>query len=203
MKSNLSRENMEERILDAWDRLLARYGYRKMTMDDLASEVGIGKGTIYLYFRGKEDLVYSHIDRVIRQLIERLERVLRSGLSSADKIREMTMLRVMFRFDAVQHFPESLSEMFRDLRPGVLERRQHYFREEAKLFAAALREGQRAGIFRTTDCSATANAILGATNSLLPFHLSTHELGKRRDIEKMVTLITDLFLQGLLQRRRD
>ena len=69
MKSSSSRENMEERILDAWDRLLARYGYRKMTMDDLASEVGIGKGTIYLYFRGKEDLVYSHIDRVIRELI--------------------------------------------------------------------------------------------------------------------------------------
>jgi TetR/AcrR family fatty acid metabolism transcriptional regulator len=202
MKSNLSKENIEERILDAWDRLLARYGYRKMTMDDLASEVGIGKGTIYLYFRGKEDLVYSHIDRVIRQLIERLERVLRSGLSSADKIREMTMLRVMFRFDAVQHFPESLSEMFRDLRAGVLERRQHYFREEAKLFAAALREGQRAGIFRRTDCSATANAILGATNSLLPFHLSTHELGKRRDIEKMVTVLTDLLLDGLLQRNR-
>jgi len=96
---------MEERILDAWDRLLARYGYRKMNMDDLASEVGIGKGTIYLYFRGKEDLVYSHIDRVIRELIGRLERVLRSGLSPGDKVREMTVLRVMFRFDAVQHFP--------------------------------------------------------------------------------------------------
>ena len=50
---------MEDRILDGWNRLLARYGYRKLTMDDLASEVGIGKGTIYLYFRSKEDLVYS------------------------------------------------------------------------------------------------------------------------------------------------
>jgi AcrR family transcriptional regulator len=200
MKSNLSKQNMEGQILDAWDRLLARYGYRKMTMDDLASEVGIGKGTIYLYFRGKEDLVYSHIDRVIRQLIDRLERVLRSRLSPADKIREMTVLRVMFRFDAVQHFPESLSEMFRDLRAGVLERREHYFREEVKIFAVVLREGQRAGIFRGTDCSAMANAIVSATNSLLPFHLSTHELGERRDIEKMVTLITDLLLQGLLQR---
>ena len=202
MKSSSSRENMEERILDAWDRLLARYGYRKMTMDDLASEVGIGKGTIYLYFRGKEDLVYSHIDRVIRELIGRLERVLRSGLSPADKVREMTVLRVMFRFDAVQHFPESLSEMFRDLRAAVLERREHYFREEARLFAAALKEGQRAGMFRKTDCSATANVIISATNSLLPFHLSTHELGKRRDIEKMATSITELLLEGLLQRSR-
>jgi hypothetical protein len=115
----------------------------------------------------------------------------------------MTVLRVMFRFDAVQHFPESLSEMFRDLRAAVLERREHYFREEARLFAAALKEGQRAGIFRKTDCSAAAKVIISATNSLLPFHLSTHELGKRRDIEKMATSITNLLLQGLLQRSRE
>lgn len=202
MKSNACRESMEDRILNGWNRLLARYGYRKLTMDDLASEVGIGKGTIYLYFRSKEDLVYSHIDRVVRQLIERLKRVLRSTLSPGDKLREMIVLRVMFRFDAVQDFPESLSEMFRDFRAGVLERREHYFKEEAKLFAAALRQGQQAGVFRNTDHVTTASAILAATNSLLPFHLSARELGKRQDIEKTATMITDLLLDGLLQRNR-
>jgi AcrR family transcriptional regulator len=202
MKSNVSRENKEDRILDGWDRLLARYGYRKLTMDDLASEVGIGKGTIYLHFRSKEDLLYSHIDRVVRQLIERLKLVLRSTLSPGDKLREIIVLRVMFRFDAVQHFPESLSEMFRDFRAGVLARREHYFKEEAKILAAALRQGQRAGVFRSTDRFNTANAILAATNSLLPFHLSARELGRRQDIEKTATMITDLLLDGLLQHKR-
>jgi TetR/AcrR family transcriptional regulator len=168
-------------------------------MDDLATEVGIAKGTIYLHFRSKEDLVCPHIDRVISRVIERLQRVLRSGLPPADKMREMIVLRVMYRFDSVQHFPESLSEMFTDFRTGVLERREHYFIEEAKLFAVALKQGVRAGIFRTIDCLATASAILAATNSLLPFHLSTHELGKRRDIEKMAALIAGLLLLGLIQ----
>jgi len=145
MRSDVAKEDTEELILDAADRLLARYGYRKMTIDDLAAEVGIGKGTIYLHFRSKEDLVYSHIDRVINRVIERLRRVLRSGLPPADKIREMIVLRVMYRFDSVQHFPESLSEMFRDLRTGVLERREHYFTEEAKLFAVALRTRRACG----------------------------------------------------------
>ena len=83
----------------------------------------------------------------------------------------MTVLRVMFRFDAVQHFPESLSEMFRDFRAGVLERREHYFQEEARLFAAALKEGQRpeySEIQTTHHCERDYRA----TNSLLPFHLS-------------------------------
>jgi len=192
---------MQGKILDATDRLLARYGYRKMTIDDLAREVGIGKGSIYLHFRSKQEVVYSHIDRVIDRLLERLKSIVRSRQSLADKVREMIVLRVMFRFDSVQHFPESLSDMFRDLRPGIHRLRQSHFRQEARLFAAALKEGQRNRTFRRGDCLAAAYAILTATNSLLPFHLSTRELGKRRDVEKAVTLISDLLLQGILSRQ--
>ncbi len=201
MKRRVSRPEMQGKILDATDRLLARYGYRKMTIDDLAREVGIGKGSIYLHFRSKQEVVYSHIDRVIDRLLERLKSIVRSRQSLADKVREMIVLRVMFRFDSVQHFPESLSDMFRDLRPGIHRLRQSHFRQEARLFAAALKEGQRNRTFRRGDCLALAYAILTATNSLLPFHLSTRELGKRRDVEKAVTLISDLLLQGILSRQ--
>jgi len=201
MKRRVSRPEMQGKILDATDRLLARYGYRKMTIDDLAREVGIGEGSIYLHFRSKQEVVYSHIDRVIDRLLERLKSIVRSRQSLADKVREMIVLRVMFRFDSVQHFPESLSDMFRDLRPGIHRLRQSHFRQEARLFAAALKEGQRNRTFRRGDCLAVAYAILTATNSLLPFHLSTRELGKRRDVEKAVTLISDLLLQGILSRQ--
>ena len=44
MRAIAVQKNIREIILDAADRLLARYGYKKMTMDDLAQEVGIGKG---------------------------------------------------------------------------------------------------------------------------------------------------------------
>ena len=49
MRAIAVQKNIREIILDAADRLLARYGYK--TMEDLAQEVGIGKGTIYLHFR--------------------------------------------------------------------------------------------------------------------------------------------------------
>src|SRR3982751_2316221 len=112
MRAIAVQENIRDLILDAADRLLARYGYRKMTIDDLAAEVGIGKGSIYLHFRSKEEVVYSHIDRVI------------------------------VRFDSVQHFPESLADMFRDLRPGIYRHRQNHFKQEQILFATTLQEGQ-------------------------------------------------------------
>ena len=54
------------RILDAADRLLARYGYRKMTVGDLAREAGIGKGTVYLSFASKSEIALACIERMAR-----------------------------------------------------------------------------------------------------------------------------------------
>ncbi len=200
MKHRLSRPQMQGKILDATDRLLARYGYRKMTIDDLAREVGIGKGSIYLHFRSKEEVVYAHIDRVIQCLLQRLKAIAETDISPEEKIRKMIVLRVMFRFDSVQHFPESLSDMFRDLRPEIHRRRQNHFKEEARLVAAVLKEGQRRGTFRSGDCRAFAHAILAATNSFLPFHLSTRELGKRGELERAVTRVCNLLLEGIIAR---
>jgi AcrR family transcriptional regulator len=200
MKSSGLKSDIEDCLLDAADRLLARGGYRKMTMDDLADEVGVGKGTIYLHFRGKEDLILSHIDRVMRRLLGNLQRIGLNPSSSADKICDMLLLRVMYRFDSVRHFTESLSEMLRDIRPMVLRRRQQYFEAESAVFAGEVKKGQRRGEFRRQDCAGIAWSLIEATNSLLPFDLSADELGERAAIEERTSRIADLLLNGLRAR---
>ena len=197
MRAIAVQQNIREIILDAADRLLARYGYRKMTMDDLAQEVGIGKGTIYLHFRSKEEIVLSHVDRIVERVLERLHALSESDAAPAAKVREMLVVRVMLRFDSVQQYSESVSEVLRDLRATLLERREHYFEREAEMFALVLKDGQRTRAFRRQDAYETARALVAATNSLLPFNLSTHELGKRKDVEHSVQRIADLLLNGL------
>jgi AcrR family transcriptional regulator len=193
-----SKPAREDLILDAADRLLARYGYRKMTIDELAREAGIGKGTVYLHFRSKEEVVLSHIGRVVDRVIAQLRVIAGSDALPAAKVREMLMARVMLRFDSVQHYTESISEVLRDLRAPLLQRRQGYFEEEAKVLSGVLREGQRAGAFRRHEALATARTLVLASNSLLPFSLSTQELGKRREVEQAASRIADLVLEGLL-----
>ena len=197
MRAIATQENIRDVILDAADRLLARYGYKKMTMEDLAHEVGIGKGTIYLHFRSKEEIVLSHVDRIVQGVLDRLGRIAESDAPPAAKLREMLIARVMFRFDAVQHYTESISEVLRDMRSALLERRQRYFEQEAEMIGRVLQEGQRTRAFRRQDAEDAARALVAATNSLLPFNLSTRELGKRRDVEQTVTHIADLLLKGL------
>jgi AcrR family transcriptional regulator len=200
MRSVATREDIRDLILDAADRLLARYGYRKMTMDDLAQEVGIGKGTIYLHFPSKEEVVLSHVDRIVARLNEEQVKIARGGGQPAARLRKMLVKRVMFRFDSVQHYTESLSDLLAALRPSLLVRRQRHFEDEAKILAGVLREGRREGVFEFRDAERTACTLLTATGALLPYNLSARELGKREDVEAEAARVVDLLLNGLLAR---
>jgi AcrR family transcriptional regulator len=192
---------VKDAILDATDRLLARYGYRKMTVEDIAHEAGIGKGTIYLHFTSKEQVVLSHVDRIVDRLKERLREIGGSDASAADRIRRMLLTRVMFRFDSIQHYTQSLNDLLAALRPGLLARRAVYFEAEAQIFAEVLTNGRNSGEFEFEDEHATAHAMLQATNGLLPYSLSTTELGERQDVEKRTADVADLILRGLLSRQ--
>ena len=196
------REEVREAILDAADRLLARYGYRKMTVEDIAREAGIGKGSVYLHFPSKEEVVLSRVDRMVERIKERLWAIARSDADAAIRLRLMLLTRVLYRFDSVQHYTQSLDDLLAALRPGLLARRVRYFDEEAQIFAEVLSEGRDIGEFEFADALTTAYALLHATNSLLPYSLSTTELGEREEVKERTTQIADLILHGLLRKKQ-
>jgi hypothetical protein len=112
----------------------------------------------------------------------------------------MLLTRVLFRFDSIQHYTQSLNDLLAALRPSLLARRAVYFDEEAEIFADVLNEGRDAREFQFDDALTTAYGMLHATNSLLPYSLSTTELGEREEVKEKATVIADLILSGLLDR---
>lgn len=201
MAAVLPKEAVKDAILDATDRLLARYGYKKMTVEDISVEVGIGKGTIYLHFTSKEEIVLSHIDRIVERVKERLREQAASDAPAAERLRAMMLTRVLYRFDSIQHYTQSLSDLLAALRPGLMARRALYFEAEAQIFAELLIAGRESGEFDFQDEKATARALLQATNGLLPYSLSTAELGAREEVEQRAAAIADLVMGGLLNRK--
>ncbi len=195
------KEAIKDSILDATDRLLARFGYRKMTVEDIAGEAGIGKGTIYLHFSSKEEVVLSHIDRIVDRLNSRLREIARSDATAAERLSQMLLTRVLFRFDSIQHYTQSLNDLLAVLRPRLLARRAQYFESEAQIFSEVLTSGRQSGELSFDDEHATAHALLQATNGLLPYSLSTTELGEREEVEQRTSDVANLMLRGLLSRK--
>ena len=64
----------EERLLDVAATLLVRWGYRKTTIDDVAREAGVGKGTIYLHWKDKNALFRAAILREQQRFNAELQR---------------------------------------------------------------------------------------------------------------------------------
>lgn len=197
MPATVTRVDVREAILDAADRLLARYGYKKMTVDDLAADAGIGKGSVYLHFASKEDVVLSHVDRIVDRLCDRMEQIAARDEAASMRLKAMLIERVVFRLKAVQHYSESLNDLAAAIRPKLLERRAGHFAREARLLQRVLAEGRRDGEFAATGGATAARALVEATNALLPYSLSPQELGDVADVRRRAAVIADLLVGGL------
>jgi AcrR family transcriptional regulator len=190
-----------EKILDATERLLARYGYRKMTVDDIATETGIGKGTIYLSFKSKEEVVLSTVDRIVDRVCESMESIGRGGGDVMARLNDMLVARVLIRFESVSAYSESLNDLLSAVRPGLLQRRELHFEREAKVLTAVLREGQKRGAIVPGSPARMARTLILATNSLLPYSLSPKELGDIRQVRKDAAEIAGLLTRALTAAR--
>jgi AcrR family transcriptional regulator len=133
-------ELREEAILDATNRLLGEKGYEAMSMDDIAAEVGIAKGSLYKHFESKDALAAAVMVRLLdqtraaldalspeRPAIERLEGLLRWTLSqrlsgsvphlpSTSPALQQSLLTNRGYMDALMGLSERIGEMIQEAR---------------------------------------------------------------------------------------
>ena len=155
--------DIREAILDAVDRRLARFGYKKMTVEGLAEEAGIGKGTADPHFPSKEEAVLSHVDRIVERLCGRLDTIAAGDGPVDRRVHSMLVERVTYRVSAVQHYTQSLDDLLSGIRPMLLERRLRHFAREAERFERVLNEGRRTEVFAPVRVPTTARALIEAT----------------------------------------
>lgn len=200
MSRSVEHKDVSEAILDAAGRLLERYGYKKMTVDDIAQEAGIGKGTIYTYFTSKQEVALSWIIRQNNRLFDELRTIADGEGSPENKIRMMLKRRVMFRFDNAQHFIHSFDDIMAPVKSQLLQMREKNTREEGRILASVVEKGCASNEFNCDDPQMAGYCIALCTNSLLPYSLTPAEMGERQTIEDYVFHIADLLLHGLATR---
>ncbi|AGB22382.1 transcriptional regulator [Mycobacterium sp. JS623] len=83
-----SADDARERILAAAERCIVRHGIRKTTMDDIASEVGLSRPSVYRYFADRDDLLIELNIRHARELINRAHKSMSRQSSLRDQIIE-------------------------------------------------------------------------------------------------------------------
>ena len=187
----------ERAILDAADRMIGRYGLRKTTMEDVAREAGCSRGTVYGYFKSKQDLALASIDRVVKQAHSQMATEAAMGETPAERLFRMLVARVAVRIEKVRDITQSLDSIFAEVRPAYMQRRRAYFETEAQMLAEVIEVGQRIGDFGLVDAQETAQLFVQATNAYLPYSLSLEELRQPGDLQGRIEKMAAILVAGI------
>jgi AcrR family transcriptional regulator len=93
----------KQALLDAVLHVFSQQGVHGLTMDNVALEAGVAKGTLYAYFENKQELLKTAIEAGIAPLIEELNQLLESDLTPIEKLQQLT-LRHLAYCDAHRNF---------------------------------------------------------------------------------------------------
>lgn len=135
----------EHDILDRVLSLFKRYGFRRVTMDDIANELGVSKKTIYHDFRDKDDLISRVIDFDLDQSRSILEGVYQSSSKALDELfmvnQKIHMVRACysptFYYDLRRYSPEIYRRWIGDKRQNMYD-----------LITQNLQKGKLEGVYR-------------------------------------------------------
>ena len=186
-------DDKRRRILDAAVRVFARKGYFAARVSDVARRAGVADGTIYLYFRTKEDILVSLFDDVMKEHVARGRDEVRRTPGAAAKLHKLAARHLRLLGDN-----PDLAVVFQvELRQSTkfMERfTASWFKDYLELLTAAIEEGQREGSLRAElPKRLLAKALFGALDEMV----TSWMLGRRNyDLAELAVPVVELFLHG-------
>jgi TetR/AcrR family fatty acid metabolism transcriptional regulator len=189
-----------ERILASAMRVFASKGFFGAKVSDIAEDAGVADGTIYLYFRSKDDLLISLFEAQMEKVIAVLGHAT-EGVDAADVKLSRFIRAYMDLVAENRHAAEVITIELRQSAKFMKEYRNPRFAELLKTLAAIVDEGQRQGRFRPdVPAPIAARALFGALDELALMWVTSR--GEKIDIRKVADWIGDVVLQGLLASPR-
>lgn len=189
-------EPKRDTIVRAAESILRARGYQKTTIDEIASEAGVAKGTFYLYFKSKQQLLIEVLDRAVDSLEDRLQRSLVGVSDPIERLEKMALsyMRGYLRYRELIHilYGESVggNAQFRHEFRRIYERITSDLRGDLKELIALIEDGES-----YVDPELLAYAMVGA-GEMLAYRA---ELDDRYSLEDVVEKAFELIKVGSLR----
>lgn len=188
------RNDKYERILKAAAKLFARQGFRQSTVAQVAREAGVADGTIYLYFKSKDDILIHHFDTRTRQVFERFRKAVDRGRSGVEKLRNL----IRAHLEEFQRDPD-MAIIYQVETRKMNRRAEAQIRHMAKMYqdviAEIVEQGQQEGSVRTDlYVGLVKRFIIGAVDEVIGAWLHS---GRTYDLAAMADPLVDLFIRGI------
>jgi len=183
-----------QRILDAAISVFAEKGFYVARVSDVAERASVADGTIYLYFRNKEELLMTAINSAFAAFMSRARTELEAIASPAGKLRRLALLHL----ETLGSNRELAIVLQMELRQSVrflVPFSQQHMVEYFGLVRAAIAEGQKQGVFRSElHEKIAANCFFGAIDEMVTSWVLDETFYPLSDVADSVA---DIILSGL------
>jgi len=191
------RQERERLILQATSEVLIEKGYDAMSMEEVASRIGISRAAIYLHFPGKEDLVLALLQRGVQSSAEQLDVILADASSPREKVRMIIeqsyggMSQPSFQvFSAILHSPTFLSKAS-EARKNM----KSLWNPTLQRLTAVLEEGKQSGDFDPDMPTVLMVSLLSGL--LSPFTYKRMVEEEQMSLAVVVNYLSRYFLKGV------
>jgi len=184
-----------ERILRGAIRVFARNGFYKTRVSEIAEAAGVADGTIYLYFKNKDDVLISIFEDRLDALIRVLKREIAKCQTVEEKVEKIIHLQLDL-LETERDLAEVITVNLRQSSRLLKEYAAPKFEAYLQVIAHVISEGQTSGVFRNdVHPVGAARALWGSLDGTL----MTWALGdaKPSTLRKASTNIASIFLRGL------
>lgn len=185
-------------------RVIARKGMSAATMQEIAQEAGVAKGTIYLYFRDRDELVERTLDTAITQLHARVDAALALELPFEEKLRGVVRAQMEFFRENAEFFRLYMTLRTPDGNPHHHRRQKRawcspQYQTRLRMFADVLAEAMRRGEVRKMDPYRLALFLTEATIAIILERLTEKEAPAE---DEDIDMIVGIALDGIRKQKR-
>ncbi len=184
-----------ERILKAAIKVFARKGFYAARVSEIAKAAGVADGTIYLYFRNKDDVLISVFESRLTRLVAALREIVASDASFEDRFRRIVELQLGL-LEGQRDLAEVLTVNLRQSTKLLKHYSAPFFLQYLEVIAGLVADAQRGGILRTDlNPRVVARSLWGALDGVaLTWAIGGGEAGQ---LAKIAPQVASVFLFGL------
>lgn len=193
----LWQDHKRQSIQEAVIRLMCREGLKSVTMERVAQETGIAKGTVYLHYTDKQTLLEEVKDSALAPLMSKIEEILRGGAPADKKLRAYSTAYLAY-FDEHRDLFRILLYEREVTRVQGSRFQSDRYRRTLQEVARVIREGVRSNVFRDVDPHNVAAMFLESNLAVVNQRLLTE---KPAPLEDDAALVADVFISGLRRKR--
>jgi AcrR family transcriptional regulator len=197
------KERRKQQIIVAAKRVFSEKGFSKSTMEDIASEAELSPGTLYLYFKNKEELYASLSLRILQYMNIRVQHV--NDEVGLDPIQKMGALQEalldVYDFDSstiINLFHLQSSETLKNLSPDFLDEINELSRKSIGGIANIINEGVEKGLFIDEHPYALADILWSLFSGVILWEASKSILNEQKNyLKKTLDVAFRIFLSGI------